>query len=109
MQRVGAGLVAIQAATSMRPPDPDAGTPPPAHAGLGTQSAAKDLLAKLDSMQAQVSLLTASLKEAHERSWRMDSVGLTPEHLVLLGQACWASTMLSPHAAVSNAGNDDQL
>lgn len=57
LQRVGAGLVAIQACTSMRPPDPDGVNPLAAHAGaLGSEGAAKDLLAKLDSMQAQVSM-----------------------------------------------------
>lgn len=56
MQRVGAGLVSIQASASMHPPDPDAAGPLAAHAALGSEAAAKDLLAKLDSMQAQVSL-----------------------------------------------------
>lgn len=54
MQRVGAGLVSIQASTRMRPPDPDAAGPIAPHAALGSEAAAKDLLSKLDSMQAQV-------------------------------------------------------
>lgn len=50
-------MVAIQASSSMRPPDPDGVNPLAAHAGaLGSEGAAKDLLAKLDSMQAQVSV-----------------------------------------------------
>ena len=57
MQHVRAGLVSIQASTSMRPPDPDAGVPLVTHAALGSEAAAKDLLAKLDSMQAQVGLI----------------------------------------------------
>lgn len=61
MQRVRAGLVSIQASTSMRLPDPDAGAPLGTNASLGSEAAAKDLLAKLDSMQAQVSLTTATL------------------------------------------------
>lgn len=57
LQRVGVGLVAIQASTSMRPPDPDGPNPLAPHAGaLGSEGAAKDLLAKLDSMQAQVNI-----------------------------------------------------
>ena len=61
LQRGGVGLVAIQASTNMRPPDPDGVNPLATHAGaLGSEGAAKDLLAKLDSMQAQVSLLLTS-------------------------------------------------
>ena len=57
LQRVGAGLVVIQASTNMRPPDPDGVNPLATHAGaLGSEGAAKDLLAKLDSMHVQVSL-----------------------------------------------------
>ena len=58
MQRVGAELVAIQASTRMRPPDPDAAPPVVVHAALGSEAAAKDLLLKLGSMQAQVSPVT---------------------------------------------------
>lgn len=62
LQRVGAGLVAIQASTDMRPPDPDGVNPWATHVGaLGSEGAAKDLLVKLDSMQAQVSLLLTNL------------------------------------------------
>lgn len=55
MLRVGAGLLAIQATTRMRAPDPEAAPISPAlpHASLGSESAARDLLSKLDSMQAQ--------------------------------------------------------
>ena len=57
LQRVGAGLEAIQASTNMRPPNPDGVNSLATHAGApGSEGAAKDLLAKLDSMQAQVSL-----------------------------------------------------
>lgn len=58
MQRVGAGLVAIQASTRMRPPDPDSvAAAVVMHAAPGSEAAAKDLLFKLDSMQAQVAIL----------------------------------------------------
>ena len=53
MQRVGAGLVAIQESTRMHPPDPEAAGPA-VHAALGSEAAALDLLAMLDCMQAQV-------------------------------------------------------
>ncbi len=56
MQRVGAGLHSIQATTRMRPPDPEATAAALIiHAAPGSEAAAKDLLFKLDSMQAQVS------------------------------------------------------
>lgn len=55
MQHVGAGLVAIQAATRMRPPDPESVTAAVViHAAPGSEAAAKYLLSNLDSMQAQV-------------------------------------------------------
>ncbi len=58
MQHVGAGLVAIQASTRMRPPDPDSvAAAVIIHAAPGSEAAAKDLLFKLDSMQAQVAIL----------------------------------------------------
>ncbi len=58
MQHVGAGLVAIQTATRMRPPDPEAvAAAVIIHAAPGSEAAAKYLLFKLDSMQAQVATL----------------------------------------------------
>ncbi len=58
MQHVAAGLVAIQASTRMRPPDPDSvAAAVVVHAAPGSEAAAKYLLLKLDSMQAQVAIL----------------------------------------------------
>ena len=58
MQHVGAGLVAIQAATRMRPPDPESvAAAVVIHAAPGSEAAAKYLLLQLDSMQAQVPFL----------------------------------------------------
>ncbi|DBA74307.1 TPA: hypothetical protein ACH3X1_011082 [Trebouxia sp. C0004] len=60
MQHVGAGLVAIQVSTRMRPPDPEsvaATATVVIHAAPGYAAAAKDLLFKLDSMQAQATSL----------------------------------------------------
>ncbi len=58
MQHVGAGLVATQAATRMRPPDPESvAAAVVIHAAPGSEAAAKYLLFKLDSMQAQVAIL----------------------------------------------------
>jgi hypothetical protein len=58
MQHVGAGLVAIQGATRMRPPDPESvAAAVVIHAAPGSEAAAKYLLFKLDSMQAQVATL----------------------------------------------------
>ena len=56
MLRVSAGLQEIQAATRMRPPDPEANPLGVVHAtsSLGSEASAKDLLSKLDSMHAQV-------------------------------------------------------
>ena len=57
MQHVGASLQAIQAATRMRPPDPQAMEGfATIHAAPGSEAAAKNLLFKLDSMQSQVHL-----------------------------------------------------
>lgn len=62
MQRVSAGLVSIRDSTRMWPPNPEAAGPVAAHAALGSEAAAKDLLTKLDSMQAQVHLLQSCLQ-----------------------------------------------
>ena len=60
MQHVGAGLQAMQASTRMRPPDPEAAAAAVViHAAPGSEAAAKDLLSKLEGMQAQVTLPSA--------------------------------------------------
>ncbi|KAL0054846.1 hypothetical protein WJX82_003177 [Trebouxia sp. C0006] len=58
MQHVGAGLVAIQGATRLRPPDPESvAAAVVIHAAPGSEAAAKYLLFKLDSMIAQATSL----------------------------------------------------
>ena len=60
MQHVGAGLQAMQTSTRMRPPDPEAAAAAVViHAAPGSEAAAKDLLSKLEGMQAQVTLPSA--------------------------------------------------
>ena len=77
MQRVGAGLVFIQASTRMRPPDPDEVTPAVTHAALGSEAAAKDLLAKLDSMQAQVSCTCTHKLCAIKDAWQQNALPIS--------------------------------
>ena len=55
MQKVASGLVVIQDACRTRPADPTSGPPNPAPLmALGSEAASKDLLTKVDNMQAQV-------------------------------------------------------
>lgn len=55
MQKVASGLVVIQDACRTRPADLTSGHPDPDPLmALGSEAASKDLLTKVDNMQAQV-------------------------------------------------------
>ncbi len=106
MQHVGAGLVAIQASTRMRPPDPESvAAAVVIHAAPGSEAAAKDLLFKLDSMQTQVAILLLCSLITHSlvRDHALSVLGTCLEGLLCLAQLTLSLQWVWPSQLVAQA------